>query len=590
MAKRSTLAALALVAAFLWSGPALAACVLGKIAELPVTMDGLRPMVAAKINDADALFIADSGAYFSVLSPASAARFGLILRPAPANWTMAGAGGPVRIWVTTAKRFTLVGVTFPNVDFIVGGSAFGVEGLLGQNVLGMADAEYDLANGVVRLMRPTGCGDRALAYWAASQPFSAIDIASITPLTPHTTAAAWVDGVKMRVIFDTGAPTSVLTLGAARRAGIDPGGAGVVPAGLSSGIGGRAFKTWIAPVASFKIGDEEVRNTRLRIGDTTLINADMLLGADFFLSHRIYVSRTQRKLYFTYNGGPVFNLTARTSVQAGTAPPTASVVKPDVSQPAPTDAAGFARRGAAFAARGNFAQAAADLTRASELAPQEADYFYQRGLALVQDKQPALAMAAFDRALKLAPADVPALLARAQLRLAGRDETGAVSDLDAADRLAEKQSALRLRLAELYSGARAFPRAIAQYDLWMQDHPRDGRRVMALNARCWARALWGQELRAALADCDSALKMLPNNPNLLDSRGLVRLRLGDLDGAIADYDAALSLRPNAAWSLYGRGLAELKKGMNAKAKSDIDAAVALQPALPDQAKSFGLAP
>ena len=36
----------------------------------------------------------------------------------------------------------------------------------------------------------------------------------------------------------------------------------------------------------------------------------MLIGADFFLSHRVYVANSQRKLYFTYNGGPVFNLTA----------------------------------------------------------------------------------------------------------------------------------------------------------------------------------------------------------------------------------------------------------------------------------------
>ena len=34
----------------------------------------------------------------------------------------------------------------------------------------------------------------------------------------------------------------------------------------------------------------------------------MLLGADFFLSHRILVSNSQHKLYFTYNGGPVFQL------------------------------------------------------------------------------------------------------------------------------------------------------------------------------------------------------------------------------------------------------------------------------------------
>ncbi len=34
----------------------------------------------------------------------------------------------------------------------------------------------------------------------------------------------------------------------------------------------------------------------------------MILGADFFLSHHILVASSQRKLYFTYNGGPVFDL------------------------------------------------------------------------------------------------------------------------------------------------------------------------------------------------------------------------------------------------------------------------------------------
>ena len=37
----------------------------------------------------------------------------------------------------------------------------------------------------------------------------------------------------------------------------------------------------------------------------------MLLGADFFLSHRIYVANSRDKLYFTYNGGPGLQAWAR---------------------------------------------------------------------------------------------------------------------------------------------------------------------------------------------------------------------------------------------------------------------------------------
>jgi hypothetical protein len=32
----------------------------------------------------------------------------------------------------------------------------------------------------------------------------------------------------------------------------------------------------------------------------------MALGADFFRSHRIYVSQAQRQVYVSYTGGPVF--------------------------------------------------------------------------------------------------------------------------------------------------------------------------------------------------------------------------------------------------------------------------------------------
>ena len=68
-------------------------------------------------------------------------------------------------------------------------------------------------------------------------------------------------------------------------------------------------KNYIATASSFKIGDgEEIKNARLRIAETNLPDADMLLGSDFFVSHHVFVSNSQHKLYLTYNGGPVFNL------------------------------------------------------------------------------------------------------------------------------------------------------------------------------------------------------------------------------------------------------------------------------------------
>jgi tetratricopeptide (TPR) repeat protein len=88
-----------------------------------------------------------------------------------------------------------------------------------------------------------------------------------------------------------------------------------------------------------------------------------------------------------------------------------------------------------------------------------------------------------------------------------------------------------------------------------------------------------------MEDFDQALSAL-----FLDSRALVRLRLGQYDKSIADYDASLRLNPRSAWSLYGRGVDRMRKGMTAEGRSDIDAALAIQPSIAEAARKYGIAP
>ena len=568
---------------------AFGACKIGRLGELPVTMRGLRPLVSAKINGAEALFIADSGAFYSTITPAAAAQFKLRLEPAPYWFVMTGVGGEARAWLTIVKTFTLFDLPIPKVEFIVAGNELeGAAGLLGQNVFSIADVEYDLARGAIRLMRPHDCRKAILAYWATSQPYSVVDIDAATSQSPHTTGVAFINGVKIRVLFDTGAATSVVLLAAAGRAGVKPGGEGVIDAGLTHGVGRKVVQTWIAPFASFRIGDEEIRNTHLRIGDTGLRDVDMLIGADFFLSHRIYVASSQHKLYFTYNGGPVFNLTFSPSTQALTGPAPAGSPLPEDQADQPRDAAAFSRRGTAFTSRRDYEHAIADLTRACELEPNEPRYFYERGVARWGNRQSDLAMADFDQALKLKPDNVDALVARARLRLLGRENSAAITDLEAAGRFAAEQADIRRQIGSLYERAGLFAEAVAQYDKWIAAHDQDVQMPEARNARCWARALWGQQLDKALADCNAALKSRPDTAAFMDSRGLVRLRMGDLDKSIADYDVSLKLQPRNAWSLYGRGLARVRKGLTTAGEADIAAAMAIQPRIEDEARKHGI--
>lgn len=73
-----------------------------------------------------------------------------------------------------------------------------------------------------------------------------------------------------------------------------------------------------------------------------------------------------------------------------------------------------------------------------------------------------------------------------------------------------------------------------------------------------------------------------------DSRGLVHLRLGNLDKAIADYDDALKLDPKFAGSLYGRGLAKIKKGDKVGGDADIVAAIAIKAGIAEEYAKLGV--
>lgn len=571
--------ALALAAA-----PAFAACTIQKFAEIPVTIVAGSPVIQAKINGVDVTLMVSSATSRSTLSPQTVDALHLIQQQS--NINLRGIGGEYsHPNVATAQTFTIAGQTIVQYDFLVAPGAGPKAGVVGQDILALADVEYDLANGVIRLFKPQDCSADPLAYWAKGTDYSVISIDAIKDNRDHTIGDVVVNGVKLRVQFATGGG-SVLSRDAAERIGIKMDSSDVKFTGLSSGIGSHPVKNWIAKVASLKIGDEEIRNTQLHINDSPIgfLGFEMTLGGDFFLSHRVYVSNYQHKLYFTYNGGPVFRFDAPAQVQAGADGQQSASA--DQATAEPVDADGYARRGAAFAARHDLVHAIADLTKACELAPTQASYFYQRAIAYSQNKQPALAMADLDRTLSLNPKNVDALLMRGALRISEHDKSGP-ADLDAASALSPNNDNMRLSLAGLYARADLFDAAVAQYDLWLAAHSGIGRDAEALSGRCRARAMSGHDLAKALDDCNRALSAASGTPVMLESRGMVELRLGDNDKAIADYTAALATQPKRVWALYGRGLAEQREGKSAEGAADIAAASAINPKLADLAKAYG---
>ena len=106
----------------------------------------------------------------------------------------------------------------------------------------------------------------------------------------------------------------------------------------------------------------------------------------------------------------------------------------------------------------------------------------------------------------------------------------------------------------------ALDQAIEQYDKWLDAHLQEIRTPEVLASRCRARAMLGQNLDKALADCNRAVKERPQAGRLPRQRAVsTYLRLGQYDKALKDYDTVLAAQPRNPWALYGRGLVKLHK-------------------------------
>jgi tetratricopeptide (TPR) repeat protein/predicted aspartyl protease len=574
---RSGLVALAF--SCLCSGGAWAECRMEAVLTLPITMAGLQPLVTVKLDGTEAHMLMDTGSFFSFVTPEAAKRANLNVGFAPEGLRVQGLGGEARPEKATVQDFTVGKQTLHRVDLLVYGDRFsanGVDGILGQNFLRLANVEIDLANGIARLIKTTGCDRANLAYWAGQKPVSVLDILATDLNAPHIVAPAQVNGTDIRVMFDTGASSSHLSLRAAEKAGITPQSPGVIPGGLRFGLGNAARDSWIAPFKSFKLDAEETSNTRIRIGDLGVLprEVDMLLGADFFLSHHVFIDYGGRRLFFTYNGGPVFDLSVRGAV-ASAGPAADSAPAPATA--ADTSAADLDRRAEASLARGELPAAIADFGLAIAADPTNAQYHLHRAQARARSGDVREGLADLDEALRVQPNLTEALMLRAGIRIRNNNLDGARADFAAAESGAPDRYELQLQEAGAYTATARYPLALELLDRWIAAHPQDERLYDALGERCLVRGMLDKDLDAALSDCNTARRHESGNSQVLYNRGIVQLRRKDYAKAIADFNDTIGLQPRLARAIYGRGLAKIGRGEKAAGNADLQAAVALEP-------------
>ncbi|WNJ93250.1 tetratricopeptide repeat protein [Bosea sp. 685] len=176
------------------------------------------------------------------------------------------------------------------------------------------------------------------------------------------------------------------------------------------------------------------------------------------------------------------------------------------------------------------------------------------------------------------PVDAQEIIAQAQTITARHDRAlaacnrlidgGSLSGGELATALLDRGDLLALGTGDAYA------RALADYDRAIALAPTA---AIAFAKRGKAHLLYMRDLRRALRDLDTAIRLDPSQADFLVTRASIQASLGEPDKALVDLDHAIVLAPalEKAWTV--RGLTHFNKGDTARAIADFGEAIRLAP-------------
>ena len=174
---------------------------------------------------------------------------------------------------------------------------------------------------MVKVINAEGCKDDDVVYWGGSY-----GVAEQSKDGFYIFSAA---GKSLKGIIGVGNEVTFVTPQGARQAGVASQSAGPLPMGMVASGLIKPIEVSIANFPEFGIGDETIKNIPLAVADIFPNQKpdrvpDVILGGDFAGSHHIYISRQQKKLYFSYVGGVTFqDIYKRLGAEPLPAPPRA---------------------------------------------------------------------------------------------------------------------------------------------------------------------------------------------------------------------------------------------------------------------------
>lgn len=318
---KAAAAALGLTA--LWPAGAEAKCQLVQLAQMTLDVQSLRPLIAGEINGTPVRLLLDTGTTNSAVLRTFSTQQKMHELQLP-GVRFYGAGGETTATYVELNQIKIGSLEEHRLKMMVLGEqpALGPDGavaLIGDDFWGQGDDEIDLAHGVANLIRPTGCTGDEVLYWP--DPFSATRLLITTGVSTKYIVSVTLDGVPLRAELDTGSQHTYVTRQAYAKMR-KPWPAMEDPAAKVRGLGKTLVASTLVTFEEFDFDQEKIKHPKIAIADifgedkevplgsrarqSAEDFPDMILGADFFMSHRVLISNSQRKVYITYNGGKLF--------------------------------------------------------------------------------------------------------------------------------------------------------------------------------------------------------------------------------------------------------------------------------------------
>ena len=275
-------------------------CGAGRLGEITVATLRNAPIVTLSANGKPVTLLLDTGAEWTILTPAVAQRIGATAPRIEFPRQIRGLSATLGTREVELRSFAAGAVVIPwrrvrvaavNMPSVFSGL---LDGVVGADTLSNFDIDLDPGRHQLAFYTKQSCPDAAPAW---KEPY--LRIPTGRSFSNHLFFPVQLDGHRLDAFIDTGAQLSVLSTRAAAALGVTEAVLRRDRATVTLGAAAERLNSHVHRFARLEIGDQTVHNPDFIVADVKLSDADLVLGIDFLGSRRVWWSYGSQKIFLS---------------------------------------------------------------------------------------------------------------------------------------------------------------------------------------------------------------------------------------------------------------------------------------------------